>query len=768
MATKRAPRHYRIEDREAFEREETEEESLDLPKETSAEVQGSPTAPEGGFNAATKPSEASGYEVGYKPDSMRGPAEKGRSASEHIGAAKAMATRESEAEKTPESATAFWGKPGASDGVWEGSALTSEFTPAPRSEPAGVSSPAPKSMHVTSRDSVAGYETAASTYGGHESTPYPVEERDAIAYSAPDPEDELDTGEYPVLQVEQEHGAKGSTTDDMVSGRGEASLRNGGGTLSFGGQADSRATSDSIMGGRHSGEPVPMADPASAKDYALTTDPAPADDAAFVAPPAPADGATSAASPASVAGHVPATDPAPADDAAFVAPPAPADGATPAASPASVAGHVRAADFAPAAGPAPADDATPAAPPASAAGAALAEEPASSAPPAPTDPAPTTPPVPGAKDNREPEYVPLPVPGREPPEAFAIVSQKPNPVVRPRVPGERRHEQDRPRRAPVEHPRTQRTPTELAVRPRTQRQTSAANKRSANRVLPIALLVAAVVIIIGLVGSWSFVQVQHATQEAKNAKPADAATNETDAATRSTPTPSDIPPSETPQQVAPASEFEQKVQSGEYRSVRLIGDSITAGYATDDYEDPDLVGTSKIIYDDGEGGIHYETTPEAKCWASDFRMWATGHGMTSFTNAGISGSFMQELAENPSAWIQEGADVIVVALGTNDAGYYGAQEYEQAARTALEAVEQSCKQVIVIAPVDDLRPEEMVVQPASEFGGILQRICEERGYLFVDPRAAVTPNLFDPDGLHPNTQGSHAIWECIRQTLGLS
>ncbi|MBR3316579.1 MAG: SGNH/GDSL hydrolase family protein [Atopobiaceae bacterium] len=744
MATKRAPRHYRIEDREAFEREETEEESLDLPKETSAEVQGSPTAPEGGFNAATKPSEASGYEVGYKPDSMRGPAEKGRSASEHIGAAKAMATRESEAEKTPESATAFWGKPGASDGVWEGSAHTSEFTPAPRSEPAGVSSPAPKSMHVTSRDSVAGYEAAASTYGGHESTPYPVEERDAIAYSAPDPEDELDTGEYPVLQVEQEHGAKGSTTDDMVSGRGEASLRNGGGTPSFGGQADSRATSDSIMGGRHSRESVPMADPASAKDYALTTDPAPADDASFVAPPAPADDATSAASPASVAGHVPAADFASATAPAPAEPPASAAHHAPAASPASVAHHA------------------PAAPPASAANHAPA------APPAPTDPAPTTPPVPGAKDNREPEYVPLPVPGREPPEAFAIVSQKPNPVVRPRVPGERRHEQDRPRRAPVEHPRTQRTPTELAVRPRTQRQTSAANKRSANRVLPIALLVAAVVIIIGLVGSWSFVQVQHATQEAKNAKSADAAANETDAATRSTPMPNDIPPSETPQQVAPVSEFEQKVQSGEYRSVRLIGDSITAGYATDDYEDPDLVGTSKIIYDDGEGGIHYETTPEAKCWASDFRMWATGHGMTSFTNAGISGSFMQELAENPSAWIQEGADVIVVALGTNDAGYYGAQEYEQAARTALEAVEQSCKQVIVIAPVDDLRPEEMVVQPASEFGGILQRICEERGYLFVDPRAAVTPNLFDPDGLHPNTQGSHAIWECIRQTLGLS
>ena len=54
MATKRAPRHYRIEDREAFEREETEEESLDLPKETSAEVQGSLAAPEGGFNAATR------------------------------------------------------------------------------------------------------------------------------------------------------------------------------------------------------------------------------------------------------------------------------------------------------------------------------------------------------------------------------------------------------------------------------------------------------------------------------------------------------------------------------------------------------------------------------------------------------------------------------------------------------------------------------------------------------------------------------------------
>lgn len=215
------------------------------------------------------------------------------------------------------------------------------------------------------------------------------------------------------------------------------------------------------------------------------------------------------------------------------------------------------------------------------------------------------------------------------------------------------------------------------------------------------------------------------------------------------------------------SEFTRAVREGEYRTIRLVGDSITAGFGADGYENPDIAATSAVIYDDGAGIVHYEPSPSIDCWANAFRAWATEQGVQGFVNAGISGWFMRDLARNPSAWLGEGADVIVVALGTNDAGYYGPQEFADDARVALAAAEQVSQLVVVIAPVADLRPREMLVEPAAELGDILQGICDERGYVFVDPRDAVTPQMFCNDGLHPTSEGSLAIWQCIRTTLGL-
>lgn len=216
------------------------------------------------------------------------------------------------------------------------------------------------------------------------------------------------------------------------------------------------------------------------------------------------------------------------------------------------------------------------------------------------------------------------------------------------------------------------------------------------------------------------------------------------------------------------SDFQNKVTTGEYRSIRLVGDSITAGFGTDGYEDSDLTQTGNVIYDDGMGTQHFETDERAECWANAFRAWAMEHGITDFVNAGISGWFMKQLAQNPDAWIQEGADVIVVSLGTNDAGYYGPDEFAQDARVALEAAEQRSKLVVVLSPVSDLRPESMLVEPASQLGDILKEICDERGYMFVDTRSAVLPGMFCEDGLHPNTEGSLAIWQCLATTLGIA
>ena len=215
----------------------------------------------------------------------------------------------------------------------------------------------------------------------------------------------------------------------------------------------------------------------------------------------------------------------------------------------------------------------------------------------------------------------------------------------------------------------------------------------------------------------------------------------------------------------PDASFAQRVASGELRSIRLVGDSITAGYGTEGYVDITELVDTPVIYDDGMGNVIHEQPDTVACWANEFRRWAMQQGVQGFVNAGISGWFMHDFAQNPDAWLLDGADVVVVALGTNDAGYYGPQEFEADARKALEAAEAKSKLVVVMAPVDDLRPTDLLVEPARELGDILQTICSERGYVFVDPRPYVTPEMFCEDGLHPNEAGSHAIWESLRSSL---
>ena len=218
---------------------------------------------------------------------------------------------------------------------------------------------------------------------------------------------------------------------------------------------------------------------------------------------------------------------------------------------------------------------------------------------------------------------------------------------------------------------------------------------------------------------------------------------------------------------APKTQLAADFMAGKVRSVRLVGDSITAGFGTDGYPEPGTDDTGSVIYDDGASTVFYETPSDVVCWANEFRTWAGQHGVRSFVNAGINGAFMAELAQNPEAWVAEGADVVVVALGTNDAGYYGPEEYRDAAQTAFDYVERHCSTLVVMSPVSDLRPESMLVEPAASLGDVLREICDERGYLFVDARDAVSPEQFNDDDLHPTSEGSLAIWECLRATLGL-
>lgn len=227
------------------------------------------------------------------------------------------------------------------------------------------------------------------------------------------------------------------------------------------------------------------------------------------------------------------------------------------------------------------------------------------------------------------------------------------------------------------------------------------------------------------------------------------------------PVPEDICESEPPTEVA------RMFAAGDVRSVRLIGDSITAGYGCDGYADVAGVG-GRTVYQGSEGTFS-ETPDGVSCWANDFRSYATQHGVTDFVNAGISGAKMQWLTQEPDAWLGDGADVIFVMLGTNDAVYSTPEEYAADAEAALLAVSERCRQMVVVSPPANERTDATNRYGAEVLDQALRDICARRGYQHVSLLNSLNVHSSDlnADLCHPTSVGSHKIWNAMRAALGL-
>lgn len=214
----------------------------------------------------------------------------------------------------------------------------------------------------------------------------------------------------------------------------------------------------------------------------------------------------------------------------------------------------------------------------------------------------------------------------------------------------------------------------------------------------------------------------------------------------------------------PASELARMFDAGEVGSIRLIGDSITAGWACDGYGP----FTDTVIYATEEESF-LETGPEVSCWANDFRAYAAERGVASFVNAGIPGAKMQWLAEDPEAWILESADVIFVMLGTNDAVYYTPEEFRANAEAGLSAVAAACKLMVVLSPPTNERTDSVNLYGPEVLDEVLTGLCEERGWQHLSLLNAVQlyTDDFNDDQVHPTSSGQHKLWERIRTEYGL-
>lgn len=212
------------------------------------------------------------------------------------------------------------------------------------------------------------------------------------------------------------------------------------------------------------------------------------------------------------------------------------------------------------------------------------------------------------------------------------------------------------------------------------------------------------------------------------------------------------------------SAFARALTAGEVRSIRLIGDSITAGWGCDGYVDPD----GRAIYD-GSYGYYLEPQKTVACWANDFRAFANERGVEEFTNASIPGAKMRWLAEDPGAWVASGADAIFVMLGANDAVYSTREEFAHDAEVGMAAAAEACRLLVVIAPPTNDRLDSVNLYGPEVLEEVLRELCERRGWPFVSLLDAIELGTddFNADQCHPTSKGSHKLWERLRAELGL-
>ena len=218
------------------------------------------------------------------------------------------------------------------------------------------------------------------------------------------------------------------------------------------------------------------------------------------------------------------------------------------------------------------------------------------------------------------------------------------------------------------------------------------------------------------------------------------------------------------EKTAPTSVFARLLDEGRVSSIRLIGDSITAGYLCDGYGP-----TTNIVVYDGPYGQFSETAPEVDCWANRFRSYAAGRGVGSFVNAGVNGAKMRWLSEDASAWIRESADVIFVMLGTNDAVYHSGDEYRAFAEEGLSSVAESCSHMVVMAPPDNAWTDYEKQMFQDEVERVLSDVCSAHGWEFISLYNAIQTGTdqFNEDQCHPSSKGSAMLWDSIVQQLGL-
>ena len=217
--------------------------------------------------------------------------------------------------------------------------------------------------------------------------------------------------------------------------------------------------------------------------------------------------------------------------------------------------------------------------------------------------------------------------------------------------------------------------------------------------------------------------------------------------------------------VPTATAFPRALAAGEIDSVMVVGDSISAGFGTKGtVEGP----PGAVLFTDLDGFSYLEPDHANGAWTNHLRTYLAEHGVDDFLNASISGRTFTDVDFDFEAWVGDGADAIIVMLGTNDSASLGPSEFEKVCTRVLERIAERCDYLVVIAPPK--RTWDNAPTKISEVAEILGDVCEAHGWDYLSTYEVLEPGTDDyqADGLHPTTSGNDKLWESIASQLGFN
>ena len=220
----------------------------------------------------------------------------------------------------------------------------------------------------------------------------------------------------------------------------------------------------------------------------------------------------------------------------------------------------------------------------------------------------------------------------------------------------------------------------------------------------------------------------------------------------------------------------QKLYFHDIKSIKLIGDSITAGVGSSGHSTPE---TNTVIFEEKDE-IYYEGKQTTKSWANLLRNYTQSIQiqLPEYLNAGIGGKSAEWTLHHIDSLIQD-EDVVFVMLGTNDRLNGTVEGYEEIMRELLSIIDERSELMIVMSPPPSSNSYADFNFEAKDIDTVLKRISDENDYNFISQYDAINnyleeneeveyEDLMETVGAHPTDKGYEVMWKEIRKKFDLN